>query len=399
MNKNCFRLFWSYDIQKTEQWLSEMSSRGYHLEKVDFNLRIFKFKVGTPKKCIYRIAYSKKRESLSLRLENNCWKEVTFNRHWVFLVNENEEWQISFYSSREGILKRNKTIMNITGAILTIFAMIQLPTYIVLGLYTIPLFNDKDVEVYTSNGERIGEFIFLGVLFFCVFTFIKLLRDNKKLVSENVINNASTSHSFLKTIKDVERRKKDDKKGKIIRKIRLGWQYSPDKLEKWLENMEKQGFNLIEINKIGNSFYFEKGEIRKISYVADYQNRTNDDYYEIHRQTGWNVFFTSPFNLTKWTLWAKEYDDGEEKPVLYSTKKERIKQARKMAMMMSICYIPMILISISMIISYIRLYMNWDVSLRPQRFWLTPLIQSILIIEFGTFTIKSILYYFRVKKQ
>lgn len=54
MSKSCFRLFWSYDVQKTEKWLSEMSSRGYHIEEVDFNLRIFKFELGNPKKLIYR---------------------------------------------------------------------------------------------------------------------------------------------------------------------------------------------------------------------------------------------------------------------------------------------------------------------------------------------------------
>ncbi|WP_227820969.1 DUF2812 domain-containing protein [Clostridioides sp. ZZV15-6383] len=41
-------------------------------------------------------------------------------------------------------------------------------------------------------------------------------------------------------------------------KFKFDWYISPDKIEKWLEDMETKGYNLYRINKFGGIFYFHK---------------------------------------------------------------------------------------------------------------------------------------------
>ena len=61
--------------------------------------------------------------------------------------------------------------------------------------------------------------------------------------------------------------------------------YSPDKLERWLEKMEEQGYNL-KISS-GIVYHFIEGKPRKVKYSADFQYKTDKGYFDIHRDAGW----------------------------------------------------------------------------------------------------------------
>ena len=41
MSKIVFRPFWSYDVVKTEKWLSQMHAEGYALVRISFAARLF----------------------------------------------------------------------------------------------------------------------------------------------------------------------------------------------------------------------------------------------------------------------------------------------------------------------------------------------------------------------
>lgn len=44
-----FRPFWSYDVKKTEVWLSEMAMKGYHFAELNRWTRCFYFHSGVSK--------------------------------------------------------------------------------------------------------------------------------------------------------------------------------------------------------------------------------------------------------------------------------------------------------------------------------------------------------------
>ena len=46
MSKSVFRPFWSLDIIETENWLCEMSTKGYYLKEIESVTKVFVFEKG-----------------------------------------------------------------------------------------------------------------------------------------------------------------------------------------------------------------------------------------------------------------------------------------------------------------------------------------------------------------
>ncbi|MBH7140766.1 DUF2812 domain-containing protein, partial [Clostridioides difficile] len=102
-------------------------------------------------------------------------------------------------------------------------------------------------------------------------------------------------------------------------KFKFDWYSSPDKIEKWLEDIEAKGYNLYKINKFGGIFYFHKGSPRKIKYTVDYYYDVENNYFDEHKSNGWNLVFRSIgsfMGTSAWYIWSKEYKDIP--PKLYS---------------------------------------------------------------------------------
>ena len=98
------RWLWSYQIDKTEKWLSEMASKGYHLSDFNAVTRTFSFDKGEPKVTTYAIRLDK--QALPSAMEQAGWQVVASSNRWQFV--KNEESQVTTYPSREAIVKRTR---------------------------------------------------------------------------------------------------------------------------------------------------------------------------------------------------------------------------------------------------------------------------------------------------
>jgi len=172
--------------------------------------------------------------------------------------------------------------------------------------------------------------------------------------------------------------------------------YSPDKLEQWLEQMAAEGNRLHRVNKLGTTFYFLKGEPQKVKFSADYQNLSNDSYFDIHREAGWKDEYRSGSALQKWTIWSKPYEEGETAPNMYSDKTHKLKHARKVAFSYTMLFLPMVLLYLFII------SMNIGYTLRSEEGWnilnKNTIMFFVCIMMFGTFIARSWMYYFRLRR-
>lgn len=91
------------------------------------------------------------------------------------------------------------------------------------------------------------------------------------------------------------------------------WGWNPEKIENWLEEMEKNGWNLIKIDFNYLRFKFERGESRKIRYCVDYQNKVDNNYFEILKEDGWELVGGKSI---PWYMWRKSYEN--EMPNIYT---------------------------------------------------------------------------------
>ncbi|MBU3111196.1 DUF2812 domain-containing protein [Clostridium lacusfryxellense] len=241
-------------------------------------------------------------------------------------------------------------------------------------------------------GAKLSMIVILLILISLIYIMIKLSKSDRKLNTENTLG-TNLSFTLLKDeIIDYISERKLIKDGKAIKKVKLGWIYSPDKIEEWLENMEIKGYNLYRMNGSGNTFYFKKGNSRNIKYSLDFQVKVNESYFEIHESNDWKMIFTSSSIFTKHTLWCKEYT--WQKPALYSDTNHIIKHARNHCMFYCILFTPVTIIYLSLIILNLKMYLKgFTVN------WLLLIVFSLGIVEFGYFIVKSLGYYIRIKKK
>jgi hypothetical protein len=389
--------FWSYDVQKTEKWLSTMAEKGYDLVKMNRGSRYFFFQQGEPKKRTYRIGFDKIQvNSLSKGLVDDGWMKVLQRGNWYVTANAKPLEQIKTFPVREGIIKHNKTIMYIFASILIYLTVIALFDLIIVSLAI--SFQKEPGRVVDSpfwilTYFSIGIGIALWVL--SLYSVIKIKKTNKKLIEENIKRKELQGGGQIEGRLSKDEEKQLQRSGQLIVKRKFGWMYAPDKLEKWLEAMEEHGLNLYRVGKTGTVFYFTMGSPRKVSYCADYQNIADEGSFDIHRDAGWKIAFISTSSIQKWTLWSREYSEGEERPQIYSDKSHQLKHARRIAITYSCMFLPLAIFYILNIGANI----HWISHHNPDKMRMMNMtISVLLILIFGSYSIRPWLYYRRLSK-
>lgn len=107
----------------------------------------------------------------------------------------------------------------------------------------------------------------------------------------------------------------------------LWWGWNPEKIENWLEGMERRGWNLFKVDFNYIRFKFEKGESRKVRYCVDYQINVRDNYFELFKEDGWELIGDK---AAPWYIWCKHYED--EMPNIYTDTKSLIERNNRLLM-------------------------------------------------------------------
>lgn len=375
-----------------------MAENGYFLIKINRVSRCFFFQQGKPKKLTYRIGFDKMQgETLSRGLMAEGWTKVLRTGNWFVTSNEKSPEQIKTSSVREGIIKHNRIVKYIFGGVVFYFLIMAVFFLSISGLI---LFSaDSQVEVVESP------YWIFTYLYFCVliaifilglYSVVKINRTNKKLLNEKI----NRDELFRKTQGKGKLNKAEEKKlkrsGQLVIKRKLGWMYAPDKLEQWLEKMEEQGFNLYRVSRAGTTFHFFVGHPRKVSYCADYQNIADESYFDIHRDAGWYNVFQSYGSLQKWSIWSREYSEGEARLQIYSDKTNQLKHARKIGIAYTCLFLPLIIAYLFNIGLGLEMISHNKLD-KLQIF--SMVIMFIAILSFGSYSIRTWMYYWRLKKQ
>jgi len=409
MNKTVFRPFWSYDVVKTEEWLSQMHADGYALLRIHFAARLFYFEQTVPAAVFYRIVLEKKSNGVpSIYLENNIYAAVCSTSNYYVIRTEETEPEAA--PSYNGFLSRNKKIKFVVGIILLFVVMLLGMNLMILitlagallfsgGTETV-FFSDlahtpqTPIEVFNAVMTFAFPVIVLLTITWLCYTYFKLRITNRQLeklcgdtldLSFTLPKDTLLSHAEMK---------KMSKNNKVIKKSKIAWIYAPDKVEIWLEKMEGRGYHLVRMSKLGNSFYFISSEPRKMKFHVDYQNSTDPSYYNLNKESGWKLFFTSISRTQSNNVWGNEYTD--EPPMFYSDKESTLKHARRFALTYSLSFLPLC----AMYIFAMGKFYFADFFMPQNPIFIGPfIIYAVVCIELGSFAVRTILYYFRVKKS
>jgi len=409
MSKKAYRPFWSYDVVKTEEWLSQMHADGYALIRIHFAARLFYFEETVPAAVFYRIVLEKKSNGTPpVYLENNMYTEVCSSpNYYVVRTLETDPEATPSYN---GFLSKNKKIKFVTGIILLCVTMLMgLNLFYFVLLLGVSLFSDgihieffgdlahtphTAIEVFNAVMTFVFPLIVLLTFIWLCYTYFKLRKTNRQL--EKLCGDTLDLSFTLPrdTLLSQAEMKKMSKNHKVTKKTKIAWIYAPDKVEIWLEKMESRGYHLVRMSSLGNSFYFISSEPRKMKFHIDYQNSTDPSYYNLNKESGWKLFFTSPSRIQCNNVWGKEYT--EEPPLFYSDKESALKHAKRFALTYSLSFLSLCVMYIfAMGKTFITdLYVSQSHSHIGIYF-----ICTLLCMEFGSFAMRTIMYYFRVKKS
>ncbi|WOV86797.1 DUF2812 domain-containing protein [Sporosarcina oncorhynchi] len=295
------RWFWSYRITETEQWLSKMARNGFHLIEFNPTLRTFTFKEGPSADVTYSIQFDK--AEVPERLLHSGWEVVTSSGKWQILQNESEV--ITYTPMRETLFKRNR----LHAYLLLIFS-----TFILSGM--LPFFFIWGISSHVITGKimlgpmTIPLLIFITLTGLTIFVFRSYRKFEMNEMGAEIDRNS---------------------RGRKVRKMRPGWMYQPLQTKEWLEELAAEGLVLESVRAA--VFTFRKQNPQLIGYEVNFEPKVNTDFYSFHKETGWQLKFTSNISWLNYSIWAMPYEKGEEIPAFVydpEEKKRYVKRAFRM---------------------------------------------------------------------
>lgn len=129
------------------------------------------------------------------------------------------------------------------------------------------------------------------------------------------------------------------------------WGWSPEKMEKWLENLESEGWNLFQVDFSGIRFKFKKDIPESIRYSVDYQTEIDDDYISIFQEDGWELSWSGGGG---WYLWRKAYTDI--RPEMFTDHRSLIDRNNRMTRVLAPLFIMIVVIFILLLLLNRRIY-------------------------------------------
>lgn len=295
------RIFWSYQLDKTENWLSQMARKGYHLNKFNHLTRVFSFKEGPCENATYVIQIDK--GELLEGLANVGWRKVVSSGKWQMLKNENRA--PTAFPSRDAIVKRTRLHAYLFLLFTFFYIFLQIPGFIVFGL-----FSSFEREQFVIAPILIPICLFLLLTGLTIFVFRAYRKFEKQEMGLEIMQIGV---------------------GRKVRKVRPGWMYLPLQTKEWLEELARQGLELESV--YATVFTFRETGAKNIIYEVSFEPKVNTNFFAIHKEMGWYLKYASTTTWLNYSIWAMPFDDRKEVPAFTYDPNEKKRYVKKAFLM------------------------------------------------------------------
>lgn len=291
------RWLWSYRIDTTEIWLEDLVAKGFHLKSLNRFSRVFTFEQRDSVEKKVRIHYGEK--TLAPKLVSVGWETEVNSGKWQVLTNESPD--ISVFPSKDQLFKRTRLHAYMYFLISTFYLSSYLSFIFLFGII-LNIFS----ETFQVGPLLIPIIIYTGLIALTIFVYRAYRKFEKQLLGTAVIKKSGT---------------------KKVRRVRPAWMYEPLRTKIWLEEMAERGYELETV--FATIFTFRPKEKNNISYEVTFEPKINANYFQLHKDFGWELKYTSNITWLNYTIWGMPYEEGEEKPAFSYDQLERRKVAKK----------------------------------------------------------------------
>ncbi len=167
--KKKFFWWWSWNSDKFENYLGEMSKQGWEVESTSAAHTVITFKKTKPQNISYCVDYQNKyTDEYSNIIKDDGWRLISKRVGWVLWAKPYKEEKPAVFTDTQSLIDRNKRLLKFIG-VLTIF---QVPGFINLFYH----FNGTS----TSRSPMLY-ILYVGAMSFMVFALFKIHQHNKQL--------------------------------------------------------------------------------------------------------------------------------------------------------------------------------------------------------------------------
>lgn len=121
----------------------------------------------------------------------------------------------------------------------------------------------------------------------------------------------------------------------VVRKWNLTALWNDDRIERWLEDMARQGLHLEKVSWAG-LFTFRRGAPKPSTYridIADYRKGLDIDYLQLMTDAGWRM-------AAQWSTWYFWRSDAPGTPEIFTDAPSRAQKYRRMMSLLLLCSLP-----------------------------------------------------------
>jgi len=123
-------------------------------------------------------------------------------------------------------------------------------------------------------------------------------------------------------------------KDQLVSKFKFVWDDNDQVLERWLEDMAREGLHLQRVDCLRSRFVFQRGEPAEITYRLDFQmNKVSPDYLQLFADAGWERIDDS----FGWQFWRALPHAGRT-PEIFTDTASRIGKYQRLLGLFALCY-------------------------------------------------------------
>lgn len=123
-------------------------------------------------------------------------------------------------------------------------------------------------------------------------------------------------------------------KEQLVSKFKFVWDDNDHVLERWLEDMARQGLHLQRVDCLRCRFVFRRGAPADMIYRLDFQmTRVTPDQIQLFADAGWDRVDAS----TGWQFWRAPSRAGRT-PEIFTDTPSRIAKYQRLLWLFAICY-------------------------------------------------------------
>lgn len=126
----------------------------------------------------------------------------------------------------------------------------------------------------------------------------------------------------------------------LVRKFKWFWDDNDHKMERWLQDMARQGLHLKRVVGLRTLFVFERGEPLDTAYRLDFLlSRKDPEYVQLFNDAGWEHVDES----LGWQFWRAPIVAGRA-PEIFTDAESQIAKYKRLLHLFVICMLPMLVI-------------------------------------------------------